>query len=74
MSCYSGGTNKSGTTKDEQNNRVTAHEQAEKAKVSCLHNMEDTADVEDAAEVEQNGKAKIIKKKWQDIYIFSMEE
>ena len=74
MNCYSGRTNKSGTTKYEWYNRVTAHKPAEKAKVSCLHNREDAADVEDAAEVEQNAKTKIIKKKWRDVTILCMEE
>ena len=54
---------KSGTTKDERDNRVTAHEPAEKSKVSCLHNREDSADVEDAVDVEQNVETKILKKK-----------
>ena len=74
MNCYSGRPKKLGTTKDEQDNRVTAHEPAEKAKVSCLHNREDAAGMEDAADVEQNAETKIIKKKWRDVTIFCTEE
>ena len=44
------------------------HEPAGKAKVSCLHNREDAADME------QNAETKIIKKKWRDVTIFFMEE
>ena len=68
MNCYSGHPNKSGTTKDKQDNRVTAHEPAEKAKVSFLHNREDAADVE------QNAETKIIKKKWRDVTRFCTED
>ena len=74
MNCYSGRPNKSGSFKDERENRVTAHDPAEKAMVSCLHNREDTADVEDAADVEKNAETKIIKKKWRDVTIFCTEE
>ena len=74
MNCYSGHPNKLGTTKDKQGNWVTAHKLAEKAKVSCLHNREDAADVENAADVDQNVETKIIKKKWRDVTIFCTEE
>ena len=57
-----------GTTKDERDNWVTAHEPAEKAKVSCLYNREDAADVE------QNAETKIIKNKWRDVTRFCTEE
>ena len=71
--CYYGHPNKSGTAKDERDNRVTAHEPAEEAKVSCLHNRSDAADVEDAADAEQKAEKIIIKKKWQDVTIFYTE-
>ena len=62
------------TTKDERDNRVTTHEPAEKAKVSCFHIRADALDVEDAAEAEQNAETKIIKKKWRDVMRFYTEE
>ena len=62
MNCYSGYTNKSGTTKDEQDNRVTAHEPVEKVKVSCLQNRADAADMEDAADTEQKAETKITRR------------
>ena len=62
-----------GTAKDERDNRVTAHEPAEEAKVSCLRNRSDAADVEDAADAEQKAEKIIIKKKWQDVTIFYTE-
>ena len=74
MNCYSGHPNKSGTIKGERDNRVTAHKPVEKAKVSCLHNRVDAADLEDATEVEQNAETEIINKKWQDITRFCTEE
>ena len=74
MNFYSGHPKKMGTTKDKWDNQVTAHEPAEKAKVSCLHNREDAAGMEDAVDVEQNAETKIIKKKWRDVTIFYTEE
>ena len=73
MKCYSEHPNKLGTTKDERDNRVTSHEPAEKAKVSCLHNREDEVDVVEAADVEKNAETKIIKNKWQDVTSFCTE-
>ena len=63
MNCYYGHHNRLGTAKDKRDNQVTAHEPAEKVKVSFLHNRADAVDAEDAADVEQNVETKIIKKK-----------
>ena len=63
-----------GYSQDEQDNQVTAHEPAEKVKVSFLHNRADAADAEDAADVEQNSETKIIKRKWRDVTKFCTEE
>ena len=73
MTCYYGHPKKLGTSKDERNNWVTAQNPEEKAKVSCLHNRVDVADVEDAADTEQNAKTKIIKKKCRDVTRFYKE-
>ena len=74
MNCYSGHHNRLGTSKDERDNKVTAHEPAEKVKVSFLHKREDSADAEDAADVEQNAETKIIRRKWRDVTKFCTEE
>ena len=77
MNCYSGYHNRLGTSKDERDNQVTAHEPAEKVKVSFLYNKADAADAadaEDAADVEQNVETKIIKRKWRDVTKFCTEE
>ena len=71
---YSGHHNRLGTAKDERDNQVTAHEPAGKVKVSFLHNKVDTADAEDAVDVEQNAETKIIKRKWRDATKFCTEE
>ena len=60
-----------GTSKDEQDNQVTAHEPAEKVKVLFLHNRADAAD---AADAEKNAETKIIKRKWRDVTKFCTEE
>ena len=74
INCYSVNHNRLGTDKDERDNQVTAHEPAEKVKVSFLHNRADAADAEDAADVEQNAETKIIKRKWRDVTKFFTEE
>ena len=74
MNSYSGHPNKLGTTKDERDNQVTAHEPAGKAKVSCLQNRADAAYLENTVDVEQNVETKIMNKKWRDVTIFCMEE
>ena len=74
MNCYSGHHSRLGTAKYERDNQATAHEPAEKVKVSFLHNKAETADAEDAVDMEQNTETKIIKRKWRDVTKFCTEE
>ena len=61
--CQFGHPKKLDTHKDKRENRVTAHKPAEEAKVSCLRNRADAADVEYSADAdaEQDAETKIIK-------------
>ena len=61
MNCYSGNQNRLGTANDEQDNQVTSHKLAEKVKVSFLHKRADAADVEDAADIDQNAERDVTK-------------
>ena len=74
MNCYSGHHSRVGTAKDEQDNQFTAHEPAGKVKVSFLHNKADTADADDAVDVEQNAETKLMKRKWRDVTKFCTED